>query len=374
VLIRKMKHFQDLGHRVVFLIGDFTGLIGDPTGRSKTRPPLSREEIAQNAETYKAQIVKILDPEKTVVDFNSRWLGTLGSEGWVRLAARYNVAQMLERRDFRQRYEAGQPIAVHEFLYPLAQAYDSVALEADVELGGTDQLFNLNVGRDIMPAFGLEAQIVMTVPLLVGLDGTEKMSKSYGNYVGVNEPADVMVRKLVEEFRGSDAVMWDYFTLLTDRTPAEVGERRARFERGDVSAAELRFELASTIVGELHGREAAARAIEAVRARHALRRRASDGVAVSDEAVAALGEVAPSIDVAIGDDGTVSLPRVIADLGFAPSTSEAARQVKAGGVKVDGERVTVPRWVPRGGPGDYVLTVGARKVARLRVVAATPAR
>jgi tyrosyl-tRNA synthetase len=364
VLIRKMKHFQDLGHRVVFLIGDFTGLIGDPTGRSKTRPPLTREEIAENAETYKAQIFRILDPAKTVVDFNSRWLEALGSEGWVRLAAKYNVAQMLERRDFRQRYEAGQPIAVHEFLYPLAQAYDSVVLEADVELGGTDQLFNLNVGRDIMPAFGLEAQIVMTVPLLVGLDGVEKMSKSSGNYVGVNEPADVMVRRLVEDFRGSDAVMWDYFTLLTDRTPAEIDERRGRFERGEVTATELRFELARTIVGDFHGAEAAARAVDGVRARHELRVRAAGGAAVSDE----MADAVPSLEVACGVDGTVSLPRVIVDLGFAPSTSEATRQVKAGGVKVDGERVTAVRWAPPGGAGTHVLTVGARKVARVRVV------
>ncbi|SUZ85277.1 uncharacterized protein METZ01_LOCUS38131, partial [marine metagenome] len=171
VLIRKMKHFQDCGHSVIFVVGDFTALIGDPTGRSKTRPPLTREQIAENAETYKNQVFKLLDPEKTIVDFNSRWLGALSSEEWIRLTARYNVAQMLERRDFRKRYDKGQPIAIHEFLYPLAQAYDSIFLKADVELGGTDQLFNLNVGRDIMPSFNLEAQIVMTVPLLVGLDG-----------------------------------------------------------------------------------------------------------------------------------------------------------------------------------------------------------
>src|SRR6188472_4268736 len=187
VLLRKMKHFQDLGHRVIFVIGDFTGLIGDPTGRSKTRPALTREEIARNAETYKAQVFTILDPDKTVLDFNSRWLTPLGAEGLVRLAAKYNVAQMLERRDFKQRYESGKPIAVHEFLYPLAQAYDSVFLNADVELGGTDQLFNLNVGRDIMPAYDLEPQVVMTTPLLEGLDGVEKMSKSLGNYIGVTE-------------------------------------------------------------------------------------------------------------------------------------------------------------------------------------------
>ena len=186
VLIRKMKHFQDLGHRVVFVVGDFTGLIGDPTGRSKTRPPLSRAQIEENAETYKTQVFKLLDPERTVVDFNSNWLGSLGSEEWIRLTARYSVAQMLERRDFRKRYEKGQPIAIHEFLYPLAQAYDSVYLKADVELGGTDQLFNLNVGRDIMPSYGVESQVVLTTPLLVGLDGVEKMSKSAKNQIGID--------------------------------------------------------------------------------------------------------------------------------------------------------------------------------------------
>ncbi len=211
VLIKKMKHFQDLGHTVVYVVGAFTALIGDPTGRSKTRPPLTREEIEANAETYKTQIFKILDPAKTQVRFNSEWLEALGSYGWVRLAAKYNVAQMLERREFKTRYESGKPIAVHEFLYPLAQAYDSVFLEADVELGGTDQLFNLNVGRDIMPAFGLEAQVVMTTPLLEGLDGVEKMSKSLGNYVGVTESPSEMFGKLMSI---SDELMWKYYVLL----------------------------------------------------------------------------------------------------------------------------------------------------------------
>jgi tyrosyl-tRNA synthetase len=360
VLIRKMKHFQDLGHRVVFLIGDFTGLIGDPTGRSKTRPPLTRAEIDANAETYKAQVFKLLDPVKTVVDFNSRWLGPLGSEGWVRLAAKYNVAQMLERRDFRQRYESGQPIAVHEFLYPLAQAYDSVALEADVELGGTDQLFNLNVGRDIMPAFDLEAQVVMTVPLLVGLDGAEKMSKSYGNYVGVAEPPEIMVEKLVERFQGGDAVMWDYFTLLTDLGPDDIAALRREYEQGAVTPSELRYRLARSIVTDFHGKEAADRAELAVRARHQLRA----GAASVD--VLPAGAV-PRVRVVRGSDGSVSLPRVIVDLGFAPSTSEASRQVKAGGARIDGERVSELRWMP-GRAGAFTLLVGARKVAVVEVI------
>jgi tyrosyl-tRNA synthetase len=245
VLIRKMKHFQDLGHRVVYVVGAFTALIGDPTGRSKTRPPLTQEEIDRNAETYKTQIFRILDPHKTEVRFNSEWLEPLGSAGWVRLAAQYNVAQMMERRDFRTRYDAGQPIAVHEFLYPLAQAYDSVFLEADVELGGTDQLFNLNVGRDIMPAFGLEAQVVMTTPLLEGLDGVEKMSKSLGNYVGVTDaPAD-MFGKLMSI---SDDLMWRYYTLLTDLTPETILAKRGAVGRGELHPKTAKLELAATIV------------------------------------------------------------------------------------------------------------------------------
>ena len=220
-----MKHFQDLGHRVVFVIGDFTGMIGDPTGRSKTRPALTREDIERNAETYKQQVFKVLDREKTEIRFNREWLAPLGSDGFVRLAATYNVARMLERREFKQRYESGQPISLHEFLYPLAQAYDSVALKADVELGGTDQLFNLNVGRDIMPAYGLEPQVVLTTPLLEGTDGVEKMSKSLGNYIGVTEAPAVMFAKIMSI---SDELMWKYYLLLTDLTPAALDEEKAK--------------------------------------------------------------------------------------------------------------------------------------------------
>jgi tyrosyl-tRNA synthetase len=352
-----MKHFQDLGHRVVFLIGDFTGLIGDPTGRSKTRPPLTREEIEANAETYKAQVFKLLDSEKTIVDFNSRWLGALGSEGWIRLAAKYNVAKMLERRDFRQRYESGQPIALHEFLYPLAQAYDSVALRADVELGGTDQLFNLNVGRDIMPAFGLEAQIVMTVPLLAGLDGVEKMSKSYGNYVGINEAPERIVEKLVEQFRGDDELLWTYYTLLTDMTPAEVAALRRDTKEGRVAPTDVRYRLARGVVTDFHGAAAAAVAEEQVRARHAARQSGH----VGDHAAV------PAIEVAPGEDGTVALAKVITDLGFAPSTSEAARQIRGGGVKINGAKVLDLRWAPPARGQAYALAVGARKLARVVV-------
>jgi tyrosyl-tRNA synthetase len=252
VLMRKMKHFQDLGHRVIFVIGDFTGMIGDPTGKSKTRPPLSREEIAANAETYKKQAFKVLDPKKTEVRFNSEWLGALRADEIVRLAATYNVARMLERRDFKERYKAGESISVHEFLYPLAQAYDSVALKADVELGGTDQLFNLNVGRDIMPAYGLEPQVVMTTPLLEGTDGVEKMSKSLGNYVGVTEPPAAMFAKILSI---SDALMWRYYELLTDLPPAQIEAERAKAE-----PMASKMALGRRIVDEFHGPGAGAEA------------------------------------------------------------------------------------------------------------------
>src|SRR5687767_9679755 len=257
VLIRKMKHFQDLGHTVVYVVGAFTALIGDPTGRSKTRPPLTLEEIAHNAETYKTQIFKILDPGKTVTRFNSEWLEPLGSFGWVKLAAKYNVAQMLERRDFKTRYEAGKPIAVHEFLYPLAQAYDSVYLQADVELGGTDQLFNLNVGRDLMPAYDLEPQVVMTTPLLEGLDGVEKMSKSLGNYVGVTETPAEMFGKLMSV---SDELMWTYYSLLTDLAPSEVRQLHDEVSAGVVHPKDAKIGMATRIVTDFHDAAAAARA------------------------------------------------------------------------------------------------------------------
>jgi tyrosyl-tRNA synthetase len=351
VLLRKMKHFQDLGHRVIFLIGAFTGLIGDPSGRSKTRPPLTADEIAANAETYKAQVFKLLDADRTIIDFNDRWLGAMTSVDWVKLAARYNVAQMLERRDFRQRFEQGQPIAMHEFLYPLAQAYDSVHLKADVELGGTDQLFNLNVGRDLMPSYGLEPQVVMTVPLLVGLDGVEKMSKSLGNYVGVNEPAEVMFRKLVEDFRGSDQVMWLYFTLLTDLTADAITSLQARFAAGEVSASDLRYELGRRIVTDFHGAEAAAVAEGQVRARHAAR--------VGAEGAA--GEV-PVVEVSAAQ----LLRRILVDVGFATSTSDATRKIAQGGVRLDGAVVSD---INAGCPGELaLLQVGKRQIVRIRPV------
>jgi tyrosyl-tRNA synthetase len=344
VLLRKMKHFQDLGHRVVFLIGDFTGLIGDPTGRSKTRPALTQEEIAANAETYKAQVFKILHRENTVIDFNSRWLQALGAAGMVKLAARYNVAQMLERRDFRQRYEAGKPIAVHEFLYPLAQAYDSVHLRADVELGGTDQLFNLNVGRDIMPGYGLEPQVVMTTPLLEGLDGVDKMSKSLNNYVGVDEPADDMFGKLMSI---SDELMWRYYLLLTDLAESEIASLRDRTGRGEVHPKQAKVDLASRVVADFHGPEAGRAAAAAFEARFARGELAADDL--------------PLVPIAVAES-SIGLPKLVVAAGLATSASEATRKIQQGGVKLDREKVTdIRRRIDAGGP-ELLLEVGRRAV------------
>jgi tyrosyl-tRNA synthetase len=350
VLIRKMKHFQDLGHTVVFVVGDFTAMIGDPTGRSKTRPPLTAADIERNAETYKTQVFKLLDRHKTIVEFNSRWLVQLGSEGLVRLAARYNVAQMLERREFRQRYEAGQPIAVHEFLYPLAQAYDSVALRADVELGGTDQLFNLNVGRDVMPSYGLPAQIVMTTPLLEGLDGGEKMSKSLGNYVGVTDSSDEMFGKLMSV---SDTLMWRYYLLLTDLTASEVGALKARVESGALHPKQAKVDLARRIVSEFHDPSAAERA------------------AAEFDRVHGKGELPSDLrDLAVDFGGETDRPltKLLVDAGLASSTSEAGRKIQQGGVRVNGQRIT--RVTYRVDAADLPLLLQAGRHA-LRVVLKT---
>ena len=347
VLIRKMKHFQDLGHTVVYVVGAFTALIGDPTGRSKTRPPLTREEIDANADTYKTQIFKILDPEKTQVRFNNEWLEPLGSYGWVRLAAKYNVAQMLERREFKTRFETGKPIAVHEFLYPLAQAYDSVFLKADVELGGTDQLFNLNVGRDIMPSFDLEAQVVMTTPLLEGLDGMEKMSKSVGNYVGVTEPASEMFGKLMSI---SDELMWKYYTLLTDLGPADVLQLRTRVSAGELHPKQAKVDLAKRIVADFHSPSEAAATADEFERRFARKEIPQD---------------LPVVEYRI-EQAPKTLERLLADHGYAASGSEAARKIKQGGVKLNGQRFTIDRW-HLSEPGEHVVEVG-RRAFRLRVL------
>ena len=344
VLIRKMKHFQDLGHTVVYVVGAFTALIGDPTGRSKTRPPLSREEIDRNAETYKTQIFKILDPQKTQVRFNSEWLEPLGSFGWVKLAAKYNVAQMLERRDFRKRYETGQPIAVHEFLYPLAQAYDSVILQADVELGGTDQLFNLNVGRDIMPAYDLEPQIVMTTPLLEGLDGVEKMSKSLGNYVGVTESASEMFGKIMSI---SDELMWKYYALLTDLRAEQVRERRHAVSSGDLHPKQAKVDLAKLIVTDFHDAAAAGAAAGSFDRQFSKRELPADAVE------------RPMLA------GT-QIEHLLLEAGLAQSGSDATRKVQQGAVRIDGEKFTQTR-APVDRRDAFLLQVG-RRVVRIVVL------
>ena len=339
VLMRKMKHFQDLGHRVIFLIGDFTGLIGDPTGKSKTRPALSRAEIERNAETYKKQAFKILDPATTEVRFNSEWLGALGSEGMIRLAATYNVARMLERAAFRQRYEAGQAISIHEFLYPLAQAYDSVALKADVELGGTDQLFNLNVGRDIMPAYGLEPQVVLTTPLLEGTDGVEKMSKSLGNYVGVTERPEVMFAKVMSI---SDELMWRYYTLLTDLSPDEIEAEKAA---GRPMASKMA--LGRRIVKDFHGDEAAAEAEAEWRRVH------QQGQAPSELRVVRVGA------------GPIKPHVLVVQAGLAKSNGEAVRLLRQKAVRRDGVVLEAGGDLVLGKGDAFVLSVGASRHVRV---------
>jgi len=339
VLIRKMKHFQDLGHRVIFVIGDFTGMIGDPTGRSKTRPPLSREDIERNAETYKQQVFKILDPARTEVRFNREWLGSLSADDVIRLAATYNVARMLERREFRQRYDAGQPISVHEFLYPLSQAYDSVALKADVELGGTDQLFNLNVGRDIMPAYGLEPQVVLTTPLLEGTDGVQKMSKSLGNYIGVTEPADVMFAKLMSV---SDELMWRYYGLLTDLQTGEIAAEQAA---GRPMASKMG--LGRRIVTDFHG-AVAAEAAEAEWRRVHQQRQAPSELAVVRVSAGALKPHA-----------------LVVAAGLAKSNGEAVRLLRQRAVRRDGETLDASADVTLRPGETFVLSVGAARHVRI---------
>ena len=347
VVIRKMKHFQQLGHRVIFLIGDFTGMIGDPTGKKVTRPALTSEEIQLNAETYRKQVFKILDPSSTEVLFNSEWLGKLGAEGMIRLAARYTLARILERDDFRKRFEAHQPIALHELLYPLAQGYDSVALEADVELGGTDQLFNLLVGRDLMREFGLEPQVVLTMPLLEGLDGVEKMSKSLGNYIGIDEPADSIFGKIMSI---SDDLMWKYYTLCTDLTAGEIEEKKALVESGDLHPMEAKRALAKLIIAEFID-ETAAEAADAE-----FRRIFSDRQIPS--------EIEEKRLAASSDP--VLLVRTLVAAGLSPTNNEARRLLAQGGVAVDDARVDDVKAVLDASSGKaYVIRAGKRRFARV---------
>jgi tyrosyl-tRNA synthetase len=332
VLIRKLKHFQDLGHTVIFLIGDFTGLIGDPSGQNVTRKPMTPEEVEANAETYKKQVFKILDPKKTDVKFNSEWLGNLTGAKWVELCSKYTVARMLERDEFSKRMKEQRPIAIHELLYPLAQGYDSVALQADVELGGTDQKFNLLVGRTLQQEYGQESQVIMTMPLLEGLDGVQKMSKSLSNYVGINEPPAEMFGKLMSI---SDALMWRYYLLLTDLTPRQVDELKQGVESGSRHPLEVKKSLARRIVEDFHGKEAAAQAQSDFEAVHRDRGLPS----VIEQFPHQLG--APR-----------KLFRLLVDLGMFASNSEAQRKIKEGSVymsvgassRPDWRRLTDPTW------------------------------
>jgi tyrosyl-tRNA synthetase len=339
VLLRKMKHFQDLGHTVIFLIGDMTGLIGDPTGRNVTRPPMTRDEINQNAETYKAQVFKILDPQKTEIRFNSQWLEPLKFEEMIRLFSKYTVARILERDDFAKRLREGAPISMHELMYCLAQAYDSVALQCDVELGGTDQKFNLLVGREIQRDFGQPPQIVGTTPLLEGTDGVEKMSKSKGNYIGVTEPPKVMFRKVMGI---SDTLMWRYWELLTDAMPSDIAALKQREPMG------VKMELARRIVSDFHSAEAAAQAEQD------FNREVRQGAEPADIAT-----------VDYGSAGEIRLPQMLHALGTAGTRTEAERLLKAGAVEIDGERIT--SIVFHAQPGIHTVRVG-KKWKRVRLL------
>jgi tyrosyl-tRNA synthetase len=347
VLINKMRRFQDLGHEVLFLIGDFTGLIGDPSGRNATRPPLTAEEVQANATTYQQQIFKILDPHKTRIVFNSHWMNEMSSVGLIRLAAKHTVARMLERDDFAKRYKGGQPIAIHEFLYPLVQGYDSVALKADVELGGTDQKFNLLVGRQLQEAFGQEPQVVITMPLLEGLDGVNKMSKSLGNYIAVTEPADDMFGKLMSV---SDELMWRYFDLLSFRSNAVLAGLRKDVDGGR-NPMTAKLELANEITGRFHGAGAADRAAENFR-RRSQKREAPTDIPTRVETI---------------DEATISLARLLKQAGLVESTSAAHRLIEQGGVKVDGERADDPKANIAAG-SVRLFQVGKRGFLRIEVV------
>jgi len=347
VLINKMRQFQQFGHEVIFLIGDFTGLIGDPTGRNATRPRLTPEDVAANARTYQEQIFKILDPARTVIEFNSKWLSNMPLPKFVEVAAQYTVARMLERDDFAKRYKAGQPISVHEFFYPLAQGYDSVALRADVELGGTDQKFNLLVGRQLQEAYGQEPQIVLTMPLLEGLDGVNKMSKSLGNYVGITEAPDAQFGKLMSV---SDELMWRYFELLSFRPLKEIAELRAAIAGGR-NPRDVKFELAKEIVGRFHGVEAAERAQAEFIARFSQKSLPTD---------------LPLQAIISADPAGETLVAALKAAGLASSNSEAVRKLAEGAVRVDGEKV-IDRAVRLAVGTECILQVGPRRFARVKI-------
>jgi tyrosyl-tRNA synthetase len=346
VLINKLRQFQQLGHEVLFLIGDFTGMIGDPTGKNVTRKPLSRDEVLDNARTYEEQIFTMLSPEHTLVVFNSSWMGEMRAADLIQLAARQTVARMLERDDFSRRFKSGQPIAIHEFLYPLVQGYDSVALKADVELGGTDQKFNLLVGRQLQEAYGQEPQVVITMPLLEGLDGVQKMSKSLGNYVGIAEPPDQMFGKLMSI---SDDLMWRYFELLSDATLEEIAGWRRSVAEG-VNPRDIKFRLGEEMVARFHGKAAATRARE-------------DFIARFQQG--AMPDEIPEVSVVARDAG-LPIANLLKEAGLVKSTSDALRLIDQGGVRIDGERVE-DRGLSIPAGTVHVFQVGKRRFMRVSV-------
>ncbi|USD59976.1 tyrosine--tRNA ligase [Vibrio sp. SCSIO 43140] len=340
VILNKLRAFQDLGHDVTFLIGDFTGMVGDPTGKNTTRPPLTREDVLRNAETYKEQVFKILDPAKTKIAFNSEWLSELGAEGMIRLAANQTVARMLERDDFKKRYGNNQPIAIHEFMYPLLQGYDSVAMETDVELGGTDQKFNLLMGRELQKSHGQKPQVVLTMPLLVGLDGVKKMSKSAHNYIGVSEAPSEMFGKIMSI---SDDLMWSYYELLSFRPLGEITQFKADVE-GGANPRDVKILLAKEIIARFHS-EADADAAE-----KEFINRFQKG---------AMPEEMPEFDF----DAGLPIGNLLKEAGLVSSTSDAMRMIRQGAVKIDGEKVEDTKLVPAAGQAVY--QVGKRKFARV---------
>ncbi|MBZ5554001.1 MAG: tyrosine--tRNA ligase [Acidobacteriia bacterium] len=349
VLIRKLKHFQDCGHTVIFLIGDFTALIGDPSGRNATRPPLSPEQIAQNAETYKKQVFKILDPHKTVIDYNSRWLGALRGEDWVRLCSKYTVSQMLEREDFHARFEKETPILLHELLYPLTQGFDSVALNADVELGGTDQKFNLLVGRELQRSYGQPPQIVLTMPLLEGIDGVQKMSKSLGNYVGIEESPNEMFGKIMSI---SDTLMFRYWELLTDASVHEIKGWRQEVSSGGRHPMKLKVELAKRIISDFHSPGAAEKAGEEFT-------RVFSAKDVPTEMEVRRVSRSPE---------RIRLPKWLAQLSLTASVNEANRLIEQGGVEINGVRASsVTAEFDLSVAGEFIIRVGKRKFLKVLV-------
>lgn len=340
VVLNKLRQFQNFGHEVIFLIGDFTATVGDPSGKNATRPPLSREDVLRNAETYKEQIFKILDPQKTRIVFNSEWLGELGTVGMIRLASNYTVARMLERDDFKKRFANQQSIAIHEFIYPLLQGHDSVALEADVELGGTDQTFNLLIGRELQKSAGQKPQVAMTLPLLVGLDGEKKMSKSLGNYIGVTEAPSEMFGKIMSI---SDELMWDWYNLLSFRPLAEIAQLKADVEAGK-NPRDVKILLAKEIIARFHNEDAA---------------NAAEQEFINRFQKGAMPDEMPEFTF----EGEMGLASLLKEAGLVPSTSEAIRAAQQGGVKIDGEKVEDVKQTAQ--KGTFVYQVGKRKFARI---------